>query len=156
MGDALTPRFLSVLGGVTLLLSLNACGTEGGVDEGAVVTVYASAKQCDGAERNLARFEGKAGQLRVELVCVEPIERGGKLDLAAVGLNARRAVEDSSAVAYLESPGKATKFSEPILSEAELAMIQTHSGATSMGRVLDLLAGWDSDEGPRETVWEGR
>jgi hypothetical protein len=144
------------LGSVAALLALGGCGGDDSVEEKAVVTVYASAEQCQGAGRDLDRFKGRAGELRVELVCLPPQEAGGRLDLATVGENARRATEDSSAVAYLEAPGRASAFSEPILAEAELALIQTRSGATSMGRVLDLLAEWDSSEGPRETVWEGR
>ena len=48
---------------------------------------------------------GRAGELRVRLVCLADAEAGGRLDLATVGANARRATEDSSAVGYIEAPG---------------------------------------------------
>ncbi len=147
---------MSVLGGVTALIFLASCGGEEGVGEGATVSVYSSAEQCKAAARNLAKFDGRAGELRVEIVCLEPAKADGKLDLATVGANARRAVEDSSSVAYIDAPGPATRFTEPILDEASVALFEAKSGATSMGEVLDLLSSWDADEVPRETVWEGQ
>ena len=146
---------LSVLGGVTILAAIG-CGSEDGVDEGAVVTVYVAKEQCADAKRNLERFEGRAGELRVQDVCLAPAKDGKRLDLAVLGENARRATEDSSTVAFIEGPGASNRYTEPILEEAEVALVSTGSGATSMGRVLDLLADWDSGESPRETVWDGR
>lgn len=137
-------------------LLIAGCGGEEGVEEGATVSVYAAAPQCAGAERDLERFGGRAGELRVRLICLEPAEANGRLDLATVGANARRAVEDSSSVAYVAAAGPALRFIEPVLDEAEVPLFNAQSGATSMGEILDLLASWDSSEGPRETVWEGQ
>lgn len=147
---------MSVLGGVTALVFLVSCGGEEGIEENAVVNVYASAEQCKAAGRNLEKFGGRAGELQVRVVCLEHAESGGRLDLATVGANARRAVEDSSSVAYIDVQGPATRFTEPILDEGSVALFQAKSGATSMGEILDLLASWDADEVPRETVWEGQ
>jgi len=84
------------------------------------------------------------------------VEVGGKLNLAAAGANGRRAVEDSSAVAYLDAPGPAIPFIRPILDEADLRLITTSSGADGMTTVLYLLSSRDSGESPRESVWGGR
>lgn len=139
-----------------LAISGAGCGGDEGVEDGATVTVYVVPPQCVGAMGDLDNFHGKAGRLRVRLVCLQAAERDGRLDLATIGANARRAIEDSSSVAYIEAPGRGTRFSQPILEEARIALISTHSGATSMGRVLDDLSRWDPDESPRESVWGGR
>jgi hypothetical protein len=150
------PKAALALAFGALAIAGAGCGGDEGVEDGATVTVYAVPPQCVGARRDLENFHGKAGRLRVRLVCLKAAERAGRLDLATVGANARRAIEDSGSVAYLEAPGRGTRFSQPILEEARIALISTHSGATSMGRVLDDLAHWDPGESPRESVWGGR
>jgi hypothetical protein len=119
------------------------------------VTVYAGAPVCASAKGELARSGAEAGSVRVRVVCAEPVETKGRLDLATVGANARRAVEDSSSVAYLEAPGPATRFTVPILDEASLRLISTGSGARGMATVLGALDARGSDESPRESVWDG-
>jgi hypothetical protein len=133
---------------------LFGCGEDSGVDEGAAVNVYAGAKVCREAKDALP--PGLVGSVRVRVVCVEPVVVGGRLDLAAAGANARRAVEDSSGVAYLEAPGVAIPVTRPILDEADLRLIATSSGADGMATVLRLLRSRDDDESPRESVWDGR
>jgi hypothetical protein len=117
------------------------------------VTVYAGADVCAQARHELARAGGEAGSVRVRIVCTAPVEAGGRLDLAAAGANARRAVEDSTAVGYLEAPGAATPFTRPILDEAEVALIVEDSGARGMATVLDALRSRGGSESPREAVW---
>jgi hypothetical protein len=129
------------------------CGEDSGVGEGAAVNVYAGAKVCREAKGALP--SGPVGSVRVRVVCLEPVVVGGRLDLAAAGANARRAVEDSSSVAYLEAPGAAIPFTRPILDEADLRLLVTSSGAGGMATVLDLLGARSSDESPRESVWDG-
>jgi hypothetical protein len=84
---------------------------------------------------------------------VDPVLRGRRLDLAATGANARRAVEDSTAVGYLEAPGAAIRFTRPILDEAQIALIVGGSGGRGMATVLDALRSRADAESPREAVW---
>ncbi len=123
--------------------------------DGASVNVYAGAVLC-GEARDALPAGSAGGRVRVRVVCTEPVLAGGRLDLAAAGANARRAVEDSSSVAYLEAPGPAIRVTRPILDEAGLRLIAVSSGADGMATVLDLLRSRDDDEAPRESVWEGR
>lgn len=146
---------MSVLGGATVLLSLTGCGASDGVEEGAQVTVYAGADVCAAAKSELVRVGAEAGSVRVRVVCAEPVKRGERLDLGATGANARRAVEDSSSVAYLEAPGAAIRFTAPILDEANLRLIATSAGADGMAKVLDALEARDDGESPRESVSSG-
>jgi hypothetical protein len=91
--------------------------------------------------------------VRVRVICTEPVEAGGKLNLATAGANARRAVEDSTAVGYLEAPGDAIPFTRPILDEAQVALIVESSGGRGMATVLDALRSRGDSESPREAVW---
>lgn len=116
------------------------------------MTVYVAPPQCGAAERDLDRFGGRTDSLRVRLVCLEDAEKGGRLDLATVGANARRAVEDSSAVGYIEAPGPAIRFSQPILEEARVPLVRSGSGATSMARLLDAIQAAGTSDGLREAV----
>ncbi|HVY79060.1 MAG TPA: hypothetical protein VG898_11190 [Solirubrobacterales bacterium] len=60
-----------------------------------------------------------------------------KLDLATIGANARRATEDSTAVAYLEAPDpRVSRFSHRILETAEIPWFADDSGAAAMSRLL--------------------
>jgi hypothetical protein len=137
------------------LFAAAGCGGGEGVEEGATVRVYAGADVCAGAKDELARAGVRAGSVRARVICAGPVESGGRLDLAAAGANARRAIEDSSSVAYLEAPGPATRFTAPILDEAALRLIATGSGADGMDTVLASLDDRSSDESPRESVWSG-
>jgi hypothetical protein len=114
------------------------------VAKGAAVTAYVSAPLCAGAKQELAREGGKAGDVRVRAVCLSSARRGRQLDLATLGANARRATEDSTTVAYLEAPGRANRFSDPILESAGIAWIHTSSGKIAMARLLHAVQEADS------------
>jgi len=70
-------------------------------------------------------------------VCLPAVESGGELDLAQIGANARRAVEDSSTVGYIgERSPRATRFSRPILESAEVPQLPNQPGAPAMKQLL--------------------
>jgi hypothetical protein len=128
------------------------CGGDEGIEEGATVTVYAGARVCSQAKNELSRSGPRAGSVRVRVVCTDPVETKGRLDLAATGANARQAVEDTSSIAYLEAPGPATRFISPILEEANIALVTTSSGATGMATILQVVRDAGSSAGLRESV----
>ena len=128
------------------------CGGSG-VASGATVTVYAAAPLCKEAEDTLAREGAQAGEVRVRITCLPPVEHHGRADLATAGANARRATEDSTSIAYLEAPGPAAKFSQPILESADIAWVETTSGSTAIHHILKSLGERDSST-PRDTVRE--
>jgi hypothetical protein len=138
-----------------LLVTLSGCGGSG-VAEGATVTVYAEARACAEAKRALAGAGTEVGSVRVSLICTPDAMDSGRLDLATVGAGARRAVEDSRTVAYIEEPGRANRFSRPILEEPQIALVTDSTGSRSMARILDALRSRNGDETPREAVWAGR
>jgi hypothetical protein len=148
LGSRVVRRFralcLAVLATAALALAAG-CG-EGGAAAGATVTVYAAAPLC----KEAAKSAGRAGDLVVHVVCLAPVDQGGRADLAAAGANARRATEDSTAVAYLEDPGPAAPFSQSIVEAANIAWLKTNSGAAAMRRIRSALEGDDSS--PRQTV----
>lgn len=152
---------LSVLGGGTrpsallrkaalaaagvLLIGVAGCGGDGGVSSDAVVTAYVEAPLCATAKQELARHGGRAGDLRVQAICLTSPHDSKKLSLATLGANARRATEDSTSVAYLEAPDpEASRFVHPILETAEVPWISADSGAAAMSRLLTLIESADS------------
>lgn len=124
--------------------------------EGASVGVYVGAPLCPGAKQELAKRGAKAGDVRVRIVCLGPAQHGGRLDLAAIGADARRALQDSSSVAFIAPPGPAVSFARPILDEPQIATIVSSSGGTGLAQVLDTLSSRGADESPRESVWTAR
>lgn len=126
-----------------LVGGLAGCG-ETGVSAGATVSVYVAAPLCAGAEQELERAGGEAGEVRVHAICLQPTESGGRLDLATIGANARRATEDSTSIGYLEQPGRAVRFSLPILEEAGIAHLANESGAAGMAELLDAISEADT------------
>lgn len=123
-----------------VLLAVAGCDDGGGVASGATVTVYVAAPLCAEAEKELARNGGEASDVRIQVSCLPSAERDGQLDLAIIGANARRATEDSSAIAYIGEPTRAaTRFSEPILEAAGIRQLSGISGATAMGELLKTL-----------------
>lgn len=131
-------------------LLLGGCG-EGGVAEGATVSVYVSAPLCQAAERELRREGGEAGEVEVRAVCLPAVEVGGRADLATAGANARRATEDSSSVAFLEASGPAAKFSQSIVEAAGITWVKADSGAVEMRQILSALDEAGSSS-PRDAV----
>lgn len=115
------------------------CGEEG-VASGATVHVYVGASLCAEARREIERRGAKTGDVDVRLDCLDSAEHGGRLDLATIGANARRATEDSASIAYVEPPGPANRFSRPILEEAGIAWTTATSGATAVQRILNAVS----------------
>jgi hypothetical protein len=138
------------------LLAIFGCGSGSETEAGAEVHVYVTAPLCAEAKQTLAREGSEVGGVRVRAVCVPDAgSKGGRLDLARAGADARRATEDSTAVAFLAAPGREGSFTEPILEEARIAMFAGRSGAAATAEVLKRLRARGSGESPREAVWVG-
>jgi hypothetical protein len=162
----LVRRTAAALAPLVLALAAIGCGG-GGVAKDASLAVYVSAplhggqapagqRMCSGAKRVLARAGGRAGEVRLRVVCLD--DTGGALHwrLAAVGADARRATEDSSAIAYIgELDPAATRFSRPILEAAKIAQVPGRSGSAAMARVLKAIEGAGGTGQLREAVSEG-
>ncbi len=128
-----------------LLVAVAGCGSGTGVSEDATVTAYVEAPLCAAAKQELVRHDGRAGDLRVQAVCLSSPNEAKKLSLATLGANARQATEDSTTVAYLEAPDpRAARFTHPILETAEVPWISKDSGAAAMSHLLKLLESADS------------
>jgi hypothetical protein len=133
-------RTAIVSGACVLLIGVAGCGEGEGVTEGASVTAYVEAPLCASAKAKLRSHGSRAGDLQVRAVCLSDPREAQKLNLAAVGSNARRATEDSTAVAYLEAPDpRAAPFTHRILETAEIPWISENSGAAAMSRLLKLI-----------------
>jgi hypothetical protein len=146
----------AVLAAVSIaLLAVSGCGSPG-VEKGAVVTVYSGAPVCAAARGELGRSGGETDDVRVRAICTKAPERRGRLDLAAIGASARRAVQDSRTVAFLQAPGAGNRFARPILEEAEIGLVADRSGARGMARILAALESRGSGESPREAIWAMR
>jgi hypothetical protein len=128
-----------------VVLALGGCGA-GGAQSGATVSVYVASALCKEARQS----EREVADLEVRTVCLPPAEKGGGVDLAVAGANARRVTEDSTSVALLEAPGPAAEFSQPIVEAADIAWVETSSGATAMRRVITGLEQEGST--PRQAV----
>jgi hypothetical protein len=134
------------------LLGVAGCGEGEGVAKGATLVAYVEAPLCAGAQRQLAGEGARAGSFRVRAACLESTRGGGRLDLATVGANARRASEDSATVAYLETPASPS-FSRTIVETAGIPVIRSSSGAAAMSRLLVAIR--DADPGSlRDSVRE--
>jgi len=116
------------------------CGGSSGVAKGATVTAYVAGALCSEAKKELAHHGAEAGDVKVRAVCLPSSEKGGKLDLATIGSNARRATEDSSSIAYIGEPTRAaSRFAETILEEAGIRQYAAIPGAQAMRQVLEHL-----------------
>jgi len=148
-------RVAAVLLVLVLPFALAGCGAEEGVAEGAAVAVYVDAPLCAGAERALTAAGGGSGAVAVRARCLPAERRGGSLDLATVGANARRAAEDSTSVAYLLSPDRvAGRFAQPILDAAGIGWVRSGSGAVAMRRALGAIEAAGESGALRESVRE--
>lgn len=136
---------------VALSAVFSGCG-EGGVGSGATVSVYVAKPLCAAAEGELAKKGKRVGEVRVRIVCLPAVQRRRRADLATAGANARRATEDSTAVAFLEAAGPSAAFTESIVEAADIAWLESSDGAVAMHRVLKALA--DSSSSPRSDVRE--
>ncbi len=156
-------RILVALAALLAACAAAGCGGEG-VAAGATVRVYASQplsgpeaaigkRFCAEAAAELRRAGGRAGEVRLQLVCLDDAAGGGRWRLAAVGANARRATEDSTAVAYLGEPqAAAARFSLPILETAGIGRLRDDSGQAAMAAVLRALRGAGGAEDLRADV----
>src|SRR5438445_10171643 len=152
MVDSTTPhtwvtRLALLISVVCASLAIGSCGAGGGLARGATVTVYVSAPLhgdrtaegkaiCAGARHK----QGPAGVVRVRVVCVDDTGGARRWTLAAVGADARRAVEDSSTVGYIGEPDPAAaRFSRPILEAAGIAQLPDMSGRAAMAKLLTAL-----------------
>jgi hypothetical protein len=123
-----------------LVAAVAGCGGGEGVARDATVTAYVEAQLCVAAKQELARQGGRAGELKVQAVCLPSARSHTKLNLATLGANARRATEDSTTVAYLEaSDPAAARFTHPILETAEVPWLAGSSGKAVMARLLRLV-----------------
>jgi hypothetical protein len=131
-------RTATVVAACGLLVA--GCGAGSGVSEDATVTAYVEASLCVAAKQELQAHGGRASDLRVRAVCLPSPHEAKKLNLAALGANARRATEDSTSVAYLEAPDpRAARFTHRILETAEIPWVSDSSGAAGMERLLKLI-----------------
>lgn len=148
---------------VLLALVAGGCG-DGGAKEGARLNVYVSAplsgaeaaagRQICAEARRAARRAGSPGGFELRVVCLDAAGPGGRWTLAQVGANARRATEDSAAVAYLaESERAARRQSLPIVEAAGIAELGGLSGREALARVAAAIEGDDSDD-PRQAVFD--
>jgi hypothetical protein len=159
------PRLPTIL--IACLLGaalLVGCG-EGGAEAGATVRIYVSAplhgdeaaagrRLCAGARDGAERGGGEVEGLELEVVCLDAADGEGRWTLARVGANARRATEDSTAVAYLGEPDPlARKQSRPIVAAAEIAELDGVSGEEAVARVGAAIRDGDADH-PRDAVFK--
>jgi branched-chain amino acid transport system substrate-binding protein len=129
------------------------CGADEGVDRNATLNVYVSAPLCAGATKRLEQEGPKVDSVRLRVICLDSTESSKKMNLAAIGANARRAVEDSSSIAYIGDPTPAaTKFSQPILEAAGIPQLANQPGAAAMTKLLRALRGAGDSSSLREAV----
>lgn len=144
-------------------LLAGGCGEEGAA-EGATVTVYVSAplrgaegeagrRLCDEAREQAS--QGRGGEeLKVRVVCLDASGPDGRWTLAKVGSNARRATEDSTAVAYIGEPDRKARLqSRPILEAAGIAQIGGVPGRPAVAQIEAALREDDSGD-PRDAVFD--
>ncbi len=148
---------------VLLALAVGGCG-EGGAAEGARLNVYVSAPLsgpeasagrpiCAEARREAQRA-GQPGGFELRVVCLDAAGPEGRWTLARVGANARRATEDSTAIAYLGEPERATRRqSLPIVEAAGIAELGSLSGREAVARVAAAIDESDSSD-PRQAVFD--
>lgn len=147
---------------VALAVPVAGCGEEGAA-AGATVRVYVSAPLRGpeaGAGRRLCgeareqATQGKGGeshQLRV--VCLDASGEGGDWTLAQVGANARRATEDSTAIAYVGEPDPAAREqSRPIVEAAGIAELGGLSGRAALAKIEKAMEEGEASQ-PRDAVF---
>ena len=149
------PRSSSVrallAGALALLFVIPGCGDDGGGGDGGTVSVYVSVPLTGeraaegraviaGARDALADAGGRAGDFEVRAVYLDDTGGTGRWDMAATGANARRAVEDASAVGYIgDLDSGATRISLPVTNQADL--VQVSPGATAPDLTRRVRAG---------------
>lgn len=136
---------------VLAALALAGCGGGEGVAPGATVRAYFDVNLCPGAKRALAAAGGEAGEVKVRVACLAPTEGAAlgshRLKLGTIGANARRATQDSAAIAFVEPTARANRFARPIVEEAQIAYVNASSGEEAMTRILEAIEAADTGSG---------
>jgi hypothetical protein len=148
---------------VALAVIVSGCGEEG-AQEGAELSVYVSAplrgagaeqgrRLCDEAREGAK--QGKEGDdFEIRVVCLDTSGPARPWTLAKVGSNARRATEDSTAIAYIGEPDlTARRQSRPIVEAAEIAELGGISGKEALAQIVTALREDDSSD-PRAAVFD--
>ncbi|HEU5104857.1 MAG TPA: hypothetical protein VFU11_03370 [Solirubrobacterales bacterium] len=142
---------------------LLGCGEEG-AESGATVRVYVSAplrgeeggagrRLCEEAREQAAKGRGEE-DLEMRVVCLDASGGDGRWTLAQVGANARRASEDSAAIAYVGEPAQeARRQSRPIVEAAGIAELAGFTGREAVAEVTAAIAEGDESE-PRQAVFD--
>jgi len=133
---------------VGLAATLAGCASAGsGIEPGERVNVYVSMPLrgpeatngrdiADGARLALADARGKAGELRIHAIYIDDASGRGSdtgWSPAAAAANARRASEDSAAIAYIgDFDSGASRFSLPITNEAHILQVSPASSAVDL------------------------
>lgn len=148
---------------VALAVIVAGCGEEGAAEE-AELTVYVSGplrgpeaargqRRCDEAWETV-RVEYEEGDHWLRVFCLDASGPDGRWTLAKVGSNARRATEDSTAVAYIGEPDRAARRqSRPIVESAEMAEFGVTGGRQAIEEVFAALREDDSND-PRKAVFD--
>src|SRR3954452_2126763 len=131
------------LAALLLALVLAGCGIAGTAKVEAPVNVYVSlpltgpragegTDASDGARLALEQAQGKAGSIQVRATFLD--DANGKVwDPVAVGANARQAVQDSAAAAYIgELDSEPTRASVPITNDAGLVQVSPGAGGVDL------------------------
>jgi branched-chain amino acid transport system substrate-binding protein len=126
-----------------VMLAATGCGITGSAKIEAPVAVYVSLpltgprgpdgrEAADGARLALEQAQGKAGSLQVRAHWLDDAN-GKPWDPVVVGQNARTAVQDSSAAAYIgELDSEPTRASAPITNQAGMVQVSPGAGAVDL------------------------
>ncbi len=126
-----------------LALAFTGCGIAGSATIEAPVTVYVSLPltgprgadgrdAADGARLALEQAQGRAAAIRVQATYLDDA-KGRVWDPVTVGANARQAVQDSSAAAYIgELDSEPTRASVPITNDAGLVQVSPGAGGVDL------------------------
>jgi len=130
------------------------CGA-GGPSGTEVLTVYVSLPLhgqranegravMDGVARALSEADGHAGSVRVRAVYLDDTGGAARWDPVATAGNARKAAEDTSAIAFIgDLDDGATRTSLPITNQADILQISPGSGAVDLTREVSTRLGPD-------------
>ncbi len=139
-----------ITAGLAVAATLVGCFSSGsGIQSGERVDVYVSMPLrgpeagngrdvVDAAKLALADSHGVAGQLRIRVTYMDDTSGQGakaRWSPAAAAANARRASQDSAAIAYIgDFDSGATRFSLPITNEAHILQVSPASSAVDLAQ----------------------